>query len=95
MVATPGGALLLRDAYKSSLDSIDAALDAFGQIPARREIVVPGDVEQFPAESVMSIGVWEIIARSSSAAGRWTITSHWATSRNRSRQLRRWTPVPR
>jgi UDP-N-acetylmuramyl pentapeptide synthase len=48
MITTPGGAVLLRDEYKSSLESIDAALDAFEQIPARRKIVVLGDVEQCP-----------------------------------------------
>jgi UDP-N-acetylmuramyl pentapeptide synthase len=42
------GAFLLRDEFKSTLETIDGALDALAQIPARRKIVVLGDVTEPP-----------------------------------------------
>jgi UDP-N-acetylmuramoyl-tripeptide--D-alanyl-D-alanine ligase len=45
-VALPNGAILLRDDYKSTLETIDAALDTFAQVPARRRIVVLGEVSE-------------------------------------------------
>lgn len=42
------GAILLRDEYKSTLETIDVALDTLAQIPARRKIVVLGDVSEPP-----------------------------------------------
>ncbi len=45
-VALPNGALLLRDDFKAPLESIDAALDVLEAIPARRRIVVLGDVAE-------------------------------------------------
>ena len=45
-VPLPGGATLLRDEYKSTIESIDAALDTFGDVPARRRIVLLGDISE-------------------------------------------------
>lgn len=42
------GAFLLRDECKSTLETIDAALDVMAEIPARRKIVVLGDVSEPP-----------------------------------------------
>jgi UDP-N-acetylmuramyl pentapeptide synthase len=47
-VMTPTGAVILRDDFKSSLESVESALDVFEAIPARRKIAVVGDVEQCP-----------------------------------------------
>jgi len=47
-VVTPAGAIILRDDCKSSLESVESALDVFAMIPARRKIAVLGDVEQCP-----------------------------------------------
>ncbi len=47
LVALPNGAHLLRDEYKSSLETIHAALDVLAEIPARR-IVVVGEVSEPP-----------------------------------------------
>jgi UDP-N-acetylmuramyl pentapeptide synthase len=44
----PSGAYLLRDEFKSSLETIHAALDALAEIPARRRLVVLGDVSEPP-----------------------------------------------
>jgi UDP-N-acetylmuramoyl-tripeptide--D-alanyl-D-alanine ligase len=42
------GAVLIRDDAKSTLETIDAALDLLAQIPAARRIVVLGDVSEPP-----------------------------------------------
>ncbi|MGH7801721.1 MAG: Mur ligase family protein [Thermodesulfobacteriota bacterium] len=42
------GAIILRDDFKSSLETIDAALDVFSEIPAKRHIVVLGEVSEPP-----------------------------------------------
>ena len=42
------GAFILRDDYKSSLETIEAALDAFSEVPAKRRIVVLGEVSEPP-----------------------------------------------
>jgi len=47
-VPLANGAIILRDDYKSSLETIDAALDAFSEIPAGRRIVVLGEVSEPP-----------------------------------------------
>jgi UDP-N-acetylmuramyl pentapeptide synthase len=47
-VALPSGVIVLRDDYKSSLETIEAALDVFGEVPAARRIVVLGDVSEPP-----------------------------------------------
>jgi UDP-N-acetylmuramoyl-tripeptide--D-alanyl-D-alanine ligase len=45
-VALPSGAMLLRDEFKAPEETIDAALDVLGEIPAGRRIVVMGDVDE-------------------------------------------------
>jgi UDP-N-acetylmuramoyl-tripeptide--D-alanyl-D-alanine ligase len=45
-VALPTGAYLLRDDYKSPAETIEAALDILGEIPAARRLVVLGDVSE-------------------------------------------------
>ena len=47
-VELPDGVTLLRDDYKSPVETIDAALDALAEIPARRRIVLLGDVSEPP-----------------------------------------------
>jgi UDP-N-acetylmuramoyl-tripeptide--D-alanyl-D-alanine ligase len=42
------GAIFLRDDFKSSLETIDAALDILEEIPAGRKIVVMGEVSEPP-----------------------------------------------
>ena len=42
------GAYVLRDDYKSSLETIETALDVLSQIPAKRRIVVFGEVSEPP-----------------------------------------------
>jgi UDP-N-acetylmuramoyl-tripeptide--D-alanyl-D-alanine ligase len=42
------GAVILLDAFKGALETIHAALDALDELPARRKIVVLGDVEEPP-----------------------------------------------
>lgn len=45
-IALPNGATVLRDDYKSSLETMHAALDVLAEIPARRRIVLFGDVSE-------------------------------------------------
>jgi UDP-N-acetylmuramyl pentapeptide synthase len=45
-VILPSGAVLLRDDYKSALESMVAALDILSQVPARRRYVVLGEVNE-------------------------------------------------
>lgn len=47
-VRLPGGAVLLRDDFKSSLETIHAALDVFSNIHAGRRGVVMGEVSEPP-----------------------------------------------
>jgi len=42
------GALLLCDYYKSSYETVTAALEVFGQLPAKRRIVVMGEISEPP-----------------------------------------------
>lgn len=44
----PHGAWLLREEYKSGLETIEAALDLMARIPARRRFVIVGDVTEPP-----------------------------------------------
>ena len=55
--ATPGrmelirlanGGRILRDDYKSGLETIDAALDALAEIPAQRRVIVMGEISEPP-----------------------------------------------
>ncbi|MGD2128473.1 MAG: UDP-N-acetylmuramoyl-tripeptide--D-alanyl-D-alanine ligase [Lysobacterales bacterium] len=45
-VQLPGGAILLRDDFKSSLETVHAALDVFSEIPAGRRGIVLGEVSE-------------------------------------------------
>jgi UDP-N-acetylmuramyl pentapeptide synthase len=45
-VALPGGAYVIRDDYKSPIETVDAALDVLADVPAERRVVVLGDVEE-------------------------------------------------
>jgi len=47
-VALSNGVTLLRDDYKSSLETVHAALDALSRVSARRKIVVLGEVSEPP-----------------------------------------------
>ncbi len=47
-VALPGGATVLRDDYKSTVETIHVALDTLARIPARRRIAVLGDIDMPP-----------------------------------------------
>jgi UDP-N-acetylmuramyl pentapeptide synthase len=47
-IRLPNGALILRDDFKSSLETIHAALDLFSQVPAERRMVVLGEVSEPP-----------------------------------------------
>ncbi len=47
-VSLPSGATLIRDEFKSAPETIYAALDALLEVPARRRIVVLGDVSEPP-----------------------------------------------
>ncbi len=48
-VPLPGGAVVLRDDYKSTVDTVVAALEVLARLPARRRIVVLGDLDMPPA----------------------------------------------
>jgi UDP-N-acetylmuramoyl-tripeptide--D-alanyl-D-alanine ligase len=48
IVELPNGAYLLRDEFKSGLETIDAALDLLAEVPAERKIVVLGEVAEPP-----------------------------------------------
>jgi UDP-N-acetylmuramoyl-tripeptide--D-alanyl-D-alanine ligase len=47
-VSLPNGAWLLRDDFKSTYETIEAALDTFAEVPAERRIVVLGEVSEPP-----------------------------------------------
>ena len=47
-VRLENGAVILRDDFKGSLETIHAALDVFGEVPAERRIVVLGQVSEPP-----------------------------------------------
>jgi UDP-N-acetylmuramyl pentapeptide synthase len=46
-----GGAYVLRDDRKSSIETVDAALDVMAEVPARRRFAVIGEVTEPPAGS--------------------------------------------
>jgi UDP-N-acetylmuramoyl-tripeptide--D-alanyl-D-alanine ligase len=46
MSVLPSGAVVIRDEFKATIDSWEAALDAFADVPARRRLLVVGDVEE-------------------------------------------------
>lgn len=45
-VELPSGAVVLRDDFKSALETIESAFEAFTAVPARRRLVVLGDVTE-------------------------------------------------
>ena len=45
------GVTLLRDDFKSSLETIDSALDVLAEVPAGRKIIVLGEVNEVPGSS--------------------------------------------
>ena len=49
IVALPGGAHLIRDEYKSGLETIDRALETLAQVPAGRRIIVLGEITEPPS----------------------------------------------
>jgi UDP-N-acetylmuramoyl-tripeptide--D-alanyl-D-alanine ligase len=54
-VPLPNGTFLLYDHYKSGLETVDAALDVLAEIPARRKIVVLGDVDDPPGRTMEEV----------------------------------------
>jgi UDP-N-acetylmuramoyl-tripeptide--D-alanyl-D-alanine ligase len=46
----PSGAMVLQDAHKSSLGTVEASLDALAELPARRRMLVLGDVDDLPGD---------------------------------------------
>jgi UDP-N-acetylmuramyl pentapeptide synthase len=48
IVPLQGGAIVVRDEYKSAVETVDAAFDVFAEISARRRIVVLGDLIEPP-----------------------------------------------
>jgi UDP-N-acetylmuramoyl-tripeptide--D-alanyl-D-alanine ligase len=56
LIRHASGALLLLDAYKGALETIQTALDTLDQLPAERKIVVLGDVEEPPGMRVVFVG---------------------------------------
>lgn len=52
-VALANGAILLRDDFKGHLETMEAALDIFSQIPAQRRIIVLGEVEEPPGNQTL------------------------------------------
>lgn len=49
IVPLANGAYLLRDEHKSGLETIHAALDLFEQVPAKRRVIVLGEMTEPPA----------------------------------------------
>jgi len=47
-IQLPTGAWLVSDAFKGALETIETALDTVSRLPARRRVVVIGDVEEPP-----------------------------------------------
>jgi UDP-N-acetylmuramyl pentapeptide synthase len=47
-VALPNGVTVIRDDFKSAIETIEAAVEAFGEVPARRRIAVLGDISEPP-----------------------------------------------
>ena len=48
MMPLENGAIVVRDEFKSAIETVDAALDVLTEIPARRRIVVLGEVAEAP-----------------------------------------------
>jgi UDP-N-acetylmuramoyl-tripeptide--D-alanyl-D-alanine ligase len=48
-IPLPNGSVVLRDDYKATVDTVHAALDVLEEVPARRRIMVLGDLDAPPA----------------------------------------------
>jgi UDP-N-acetylmuramoyl-tripeptide--D-alanyl-D-alanine ligase len=48
LIGLPNGAFILRDDFKSSLETVDAAFEVLSEIPAMRRIVVLGEISEPP-----------------------------------------------
>lgn len=68
-VRLENGAIILRDEFKSAVETIEAALDTFSQIPAERRIVIFGNIEE-PSGNQRQLyrSIGEYIAKVSSRA---------------------------
>jgi UDP-N-acetylmuramoyl-tripeptide--D-alanyl-D-alanine ligase len=51
VVGLANGALLLRDDFKSTVETVDAALDLLAEVPAERRLVVLGEIDDPPLGS--------------------------------------------
>jgi len=68
-IQLPNGAFILRDDFKSTLETVDAAIDLFSKIPAKRHIVVLGEVSEPPgAQGPIYRNIGEHIAKVASRA---------------------------
>ncbi len=68
-VEVSNGAMILRDDFKSSLETIEVALDLFSQVGAQRRIVVLGDIsEPMGSQGPIYRHIGERIARIASRA---------------------------
>jgi UDP-N-acetylmuramyl pentapeptide synthase len=73
-VALGNGTYVLRDEFKSTLESVHAALDVLAEIPARRRLVVLGDVSEPPASQ--GPVYWELGGRIAKIAERAVFVGH-------------------
>jgi len=69
VVPLPGGAWLVRDDFKSSLETIERALSTLAELPARRRVAVLGEVSEPPgSQGEIYRGLGERLAASADAA---------------------------
>jgi UDP-N-acetylmuramoyl-tripeptide--D-alanyl-D-alanine ligase len=52
--AVPGGVLLLLDEFKATIETVHAALDTFAEVPARRRIVLMGNLWDPPGDEALA-----------------------------------------
>ena len=68
-IQLPNGAFILRDDFKASLETVDAAIDLFSKIPAKRRIAVLGEVSEPPgSQGPIYRNIGERIAKTASRA---------------------------
>jgi UDP-N-acetylmuramoyl-tripeptide--D-alanyl-D-alanine ligase len=53
-VALPGGVTLLQDEFKATIETVHAALDAFAEVPARRRLVLIGNLWDPPGDEALA-----------------------------------------
>ncbi len=68
-VALPGGVTLLQDEFKATIETVQAALDAFAEVPAGRRLVLIGNLWDPPGDEALPT------ARSAPGSRRWRPTS--------------------